>query len=126
MILRVKGQNAFEELSLWDLQCCVPIGGWCTEQKPNPRHKRFLGSDIDISISWFHLCFKKYHICWAVVAAHALITALGRQRYVDFCEFEACLVFKSEFQDSRDCYTEKLKPPLFPPPKKEERKEIPC
>lgn len=32
----MKGQNAFEELSLWDLQCCVPIGGWCTEQKPNP------------------------------------------------------------------------------------------
>ena len=29
-----------------------------------------------------------------------LITALGRQRQTDLCEFEASLVYKSEFQDS--------------------------
>ena len=29
-----------------------------------------------------------------------LIPALGKQRQVDFCEFENSLVYKSEFQDS--------------------------
>jgi hypothetical protein len=34
-----------------------------------------------------------------------LIPALGRQRQVDLCEFEAVLVYR-EFQDSQD-YTKK-------------------
>ena len=36
-----------------------------------------------------------------------LIPALGRQRQVDLREFEASLVYTSEFQDSHGSYTEK-------------------
>ncbi|KAL6086154.1 hypothetical protein STEG23_037941 [Scotinomys teguina] len=43
----------------------------------------------------------------AAVVLTPVISALGRQRQADLCEFEASLVYKSKFQDSQG-YTEKL------------------
>ena len=37
-----------------------------------------------------------------------LIPALGRQKQVDLCEFEASLVYKSKFQDRHQSYRETL------------------
>ena len=39
-----------------------------------------------------------------------LIPALGRQ--VNFCEFEASLIYKSEFQDRLQSYRETLSPKI--------------
>ena len=41
------------------------------------------------------------------VVAHTFKPALGRQKQANLFEFEASLVYKSEFKDSQDCYTEK-------------------
>ena len=42
------------------------------------------------------MCFslQKNFTLSQVVMAHSLIPALGRQRLVDLCEFEACLVYR--------------------------------
>jgi hypothetical protein len=42
-----------------------------------------------------------------MVVVHALIPKLGRQRQVDLYEFEASLVYKHKFQDSKICYIKK-------------------